>query len=277
MSEQINKKYLKYKNKYLLLNKHMIGGVDPPSIAIADLPYDVYSTMFKFFDLRGLNKLKEVNKEYSKLVDDYMGTYFIRDKTYLNNLNDVFILCKIPRYHHAIIQKNNETNEVIETIRDKIRIAIDKMEYMNKINGGPFSLVEIFENQKPMYKIILKVHNIEIIQTIHRLSGKRTYNTIISNVGGFSNRGYMADLSTEEVIGNRLISSDETNIQDIHSDGLFSFLEKNMFKAGTINTLPLLLEKIDNITLEIHEHLIVTKTNGMHDFASSSIMIHKII
>jgi hypothetical protein len=281
-----HKKYLKYKTKYLALNKHMIGGVLPgilaadasaaSSTSIADLPNEIYLTMFKSLDLKGLMQLRLVNKQYKELVDEYMEKDFIKNKTYLNNLNDIFILCKIPKYRDIIIKNNSITNDVNIQIRQKIRHAINKFEELNRNVGGPFSVVEVFEDQKPLYKIILKVHNIERHQSYYRTSNSRTYIIEISNVGGYDQRGYMATLFTEEVIRGRIDTTENITLPLINADRIFSFLDEKMFNMTNINTLPLLLEKIDNITLEIHMDLNKINEEGMGVVASSS-MIEKIL
>jgi hypothetical protein len=278
------KKYLKYKNKYLALNKNMIGGVLPGASAadasaascmsIADLPNEMNFTMFKSLDLNSLMRFRLVNKKFKLLVDTYMEREYIQNKTYLNNLNDVFTLCKIPRYREAIIRADN----VHMKIHELLRYAIYKFKELNSNARGPFSVVDIFDNNKPVYNIILKVHNIEVQGNYYNPIISRTHVTKISNIGGFNDRGYTAFLSTEAIMPTHTRTI-ENFTEPVNSDNnsIFSYLYNKTFIIGQINTLPLLLEKIDNISLEITMELASSEVNeeGMPVLASS--IIEKIL
>jgi hypothetical protein len=274
------KKYLKYKNKYLALNKNMIGGVLPGASAadasaascmsIADLPNEMNFTMFKSLDLNSLMRFRLVNKKFKLLVDTYMEREYIQNKTYLNNLNDVFTLSKIPRYREGIIRDN----DVHMKIHELLRHAIYKFKELNRNAGGPFSVNDIFENNKPIYNIILKVHNIEVLGNYQNPIISRTFITKISNTGGISQRGYSAFLSTEAIMPTRTRTT-ENFTEPVNSDNnsIFSYLYNKTFIMGQINTLPLLLQKIDNISLEITMEL--ASSDEMYNLDSS--IIEKIL
>ena len=257
-SEQIYKKYLKYKTKYLALNKHMIGGVLPPAASAAsasaasaacidDLSDNILPIMFAHLGLNGLMSLSKVNTHYNTRINYYLENHYIKEKLYLSRLNDIFILCKNPKYRDIIIKQDIKTNHVKIIIEDKINTIITRFNNENNIAGGPFSVNDVFTIKKPILRIILKVHN--ITPTVNEGNG-RTFITSIYNTGGLSTPGYNNDWYKQ--LDNRPDDNTATT-RPIMPAQFYNELIMKIYRDEHDKSLPQLLKEIDNISLELHK------------------------
>jgi hypothetical protein len=251
-SNQIYKKYLKYKTKYLAVNKHMIGGVIPPvasasAACIDNLSDEILPIMFAHLDLNGLMSLRKVNAHYNTRINYYLENHYIKKQLYLSRLNDIFILCKNPKYRDIIIEQDKKKNYFKIFIEYEINKIIGRFNNENNFEGGPFSVNDVFTKHKPIFRIILKVHNIK--PTVHEKNG-RTFITSIYNTGGLDNSGYSTDRYIQL---DNLPHNNTATTRPIMPDQFYNELIMKIYRDEHDKSLPQLLEEIDNISLELHK------------------------
>jgi hypothetical protein len=186
MSEDYDKKYLKYKEKYLALKKelaslkNMKGGVYPPALASGDagdddlalrpgagsdvnleylnqLPDFVVEETLQFLSLKDIISIGATIKRFNAICNNYIGRY-IRNNKYRNNPEDVLLLFNHPVYGAQI--RTYFSNLDLPTKMRVSGLLQRRVQEFQRIfmtavrqNGGTSSPRDLFENGGRLYKI----------------------------------------------------------------------------------------------------------------------------
>lgn len=170
MSQDYNKKYLKYKNKYLLLKEletkqNMKGGMMEPTDQmdtsddhnmsnLDTLPIEVVERILPSLSIKNITKLAQTNKRYQQICDNYIRRY-IRDKKYINNIEDIFVLLNHPLYGRLVKPDFYKLSNItkMELLNSRLRNIIQVFNNAVRQNGGPSSPNVIFRNGGRVYRI----------------------------------------------------------------------------------------------------------------------------
>jgi hypothetical protein len=185
MSEDYNKKYLKYKEKYLALKKelsqkNMKGGMFPQSALFRSsssasgasgafdinnldkLPYDViYTSILPSLPIKDVINLGMTNRRFYGICNDYIQRY-ISAQQFMNKPEDILFLLTHPLYGpqiRPVVISNFSTLDqqtqrgIIEFLRNKAHDLSEVFETAVFRNGGPSSPRQLFQNGGRLYKI----------------------------------------------------------------------------------------------------------------------------